>query len=370
MKKRIVGALLGVVLLAQGAFAQGLCSAGDGEIAAILDAYGVTGITTAADAWDWIDTNKEWAQLISRDLSAGAAANTQTLMGANTAILGGVAKGLTGSTMSLGGGYARNDRAFRSADSMAAVASSGYDCGWELWVQPFANWTRMSAGTWYAGHKTDTYGFNIAAQKAFDFGKAGLFAGYSHTAFETRGISGMGSGYIFRNWGMHSNNWTLGAFGDFNVKNFAVTAILGHTWNRLHDGSWRNHANTWFHSLKVGYDFCLSNGLTLTPSIGWRYTHMKPRGAGALYSSQLPFLAKLAYDSGNGKFYVEGGYIREVSHRTVYKYGRPLSNDLGTIGAGYEGNIGRFDWGIDYDYQFDTRGTNSHTLALKFGIKF
>jgi len=330
----------------------------------------------------------------------GVSANAANTIAAGTttvnAVVGSVTKGVAGPGVSLGSGFAMNPKVLTTVDGMAAVAASGYDCGFVLWANPFGEWARRDTGTWEGsptpGFRADTYGFNLGFHKVLDFGKIGVFGGFADTSVKDKTVNNMAAG------GMHVDNWTFGIYGDFNVKNFLFSAAFGHSWSRYHNVRMsqpgavvpigKHNGNIWFSALKVGYDFKVASCWTITPTFGWNYTDVNRKAhhtylKQSMYSSRLPMMVKFAYNFTGGNVFLQTGYTRELGGkapdirlingvviRSSDVLTRPTSNDFGTVGVGFDGNAGRFTYGAGYDYEFDTRGYNSHAVNLRFGIKF
>lgn len=318
-----------------------------------------------------------------------AAMATASVISANISPAGGV---------SMGSGLARGS--VSSVSSMAAVGASGYDCGFELWINPFAVWADEDADGNFAGYDLDVYGFNLGLTKRFDNFYVGAMFGYAYTDFDSKGGVGRSS--------FDTDNYTLALYGGFSVCNFNIDLSGGYTWTDYEDyryttlgGTRFNVADrdghTWFFNIKASYDFDINECWTITPSIAWQYADSESDGfqgrdaAGNLdtyylkssrYSSRLPLMLQVTRNFSCASVFVRGGYIREFNDdafssrfingagNRVSAFGRDPGQNFGTVGAGISGNFGRVNLGLTYDYEWNNKDYDSHTVNFKAGIKF
>lgn len=400
MKNWLLGGLMAVCFTGS-AFAA-TCSIGDiqdmttiTEINDTLSIYGYNNTNTDVDAVKGFvakseDEQESIGETVQGSTTQVARAVVSNIKPANGISLGGIARG-----SDLG-----------SVDAMAAVAADGYNCGWEVWVNPFATWAKedQSRRNNDVGYDADIYGANIGLTKRFSNFYVGAMFGYAHADVDAD------QGYA----SFDSENYTLGLFGGFSLNKFKIDMSAGYTWTDYEDYKGRatniNVKNgmavwakdydgySWFTSIKASYDFNV-NCWTITPSIGWDYIHTNIdrytmhfvdgtndlfSGKTNNYSSRMPIMLKVARDFGAANIYVQGGYIREFNDsRTNGTYGfvgtggqvmtargrRPEQN-FGTAGAGISGNIGRWKLGATYDYLWDGKDFDAHTVNGYVGITF
>lgn len=402
MKKLLLG-WLAVGCLATGAFASD-CSVGD-----VVDTWATD--TDLADSFGTTDAKSTKSAI----LRTNEAAVGGTQQGSTETVRAVIAQVKPGSGFSMGGVSVSSINAGSSMEAYAAVATHGYNCGWELWATPFASWAQLDKSGNSAGYDHDTYGLNIGVTKRFDKFYVGALAGFARGEFDADGA-----------YAKHeSDNWTVGLYGGLNIGKLFVNSTVGYVWSEYDDEKfnivygannaanpylWRakgkNHdGRSWFADIKVGYDFELGGCWTVTPSVGFEYINSKSKSYKAnavnltdntianqvirfneskATSARIPVMIKVARQIKSVNVFAEGGYIRELhdsastgsfivpngggSYAWAMK-GRKPEKDFGKVGAGLTGMVGRWNYGLRGDYEWSS-DFDAFTLTGKIGVTF
>ena len=352
----------------------------------------------------------------SSSFSAGGvsgAINTafaNTLMGNTGSNVNAVSMGTVGQVQnSIAGRMASTRSALASVSKQTgsdyALASRILDCDYmnRVWVGGLAMWEDADARKGLSGYKYDSYGVIAGYDRmfgAFTFGGAFGYTGGDYEDKAARSHDSDIESYAFSLYGAynHCSGFFASVSGGYTYSDNDINEHDGANWSREDF-----HTDTWNIGGKVGYDWKVTDCLTLTPSVGLSYVHSKNSAHSVNYggvrllrygnlknhATTIPVEVAAGYDIATGDDGVlnlnasvgysynfnndgaEGNIIfNGLANGTAWRAtGRESGRHTFNAGAGFKYTRGRFDCGLRYDY-FGKADYDAHRLVGTVGISF
>ena len=303
--------------------------------------------------------------------------------------------------------------AMASAASDAAYASPMDYCGElnRIWVSPYGVFDVAKTIGGLDGYEHDTYGISVGYDRALGPLVVGGNFTYAYSDFNDKSSIASDTtldtyaANIYGTYGDASGLFVTGAAGyaytDNYVKELRRTYVGGVPVDHYNRGDYHN--NSWYLGLEVGYDWQLSECLTVSPSIGVTHVrttasdHEETWGGAAIArysgikakSTLLPVRVEAEYavlqDVDRG-FSLTGnlGYSYNFSHddlagnvllggftnsTPIAATGRKAGKNSLNVGAGMKYYFGRYDFNLKYDYYRRT-GYSSNQVQAMLGVNF
>lgn len=286
-----------------------------------------------------------------------------------------------------------------------ALASSILDCDYmnRVWVGGLAMWEDADSRKGLSGYKYDSYGVIAGYDRmfgAFTFGGAFGYTGGDYEDKAARSHDSDIESYAFSLYGAynHCSGFFATVSGGYTYSDNDINEYDGANWSREDF-----HTDTWNIGGKVGYDWRVTDCLTLTPSVGLSYVHSKnsshsPNYGGVSllrydgmknHATTIPVEVAAGYDIATGddgvlNLNASVGYSYNFNNNgaegnisfnglaagTAWRAtGRETGRHTFNAGAGLKYTRGRFDCGLRYDY-FGKADYDAHRLIGSVGISF
>ena len=271
-----------------------------------------------------------------------------------------------------------------------------------IWASPFYTHQEMDDKDGYDGYTYKGWGVSVGYDRACGDLVFGASFTYSRGDYEQNNLRSDNTidNYGFSLYGQYYNSssgffTTLAGGYNYGDNDWANFSALGSGWVNAN-----NHTASWWLGGDIGWDYQLSENLTLTPTIGLFWTEARgssyatsgavvqhfdrikqkallmPISVSATYRHQIDECSSINFRVTGGYAYnfkndrAEGSFTYAgYENQPIFIQGVKPGRHTWNIGAGITYQMNKVDFGVDYRYDGASK-FNAHRVAATVGLSF